>query len=156
MKRRRFEETEEYRRAIEALRQLFDKHDRGDIVEWSAIEEATGYRRDGPKLRAMVTKFRKVYLREDRIALRPVPGVGYRILTLEQQVLECGEDRRRKMYRQSTRAVREISAPNNAKLGTHLQHVKALSLQHLLEERKTINRGIRSIRSYAHPKPVTA
>lgn len=138
-----FDEKPEILAAVETLSRLAEPMERGQVLTWDAMQKATGWDRSLPHFKTAFGRFRKDLLRQRSIALRPINGVGFKLLTHQEQVRRCAEDRHRKMFRQSQKAIREVEAVDGAILSDHDRRLQVLQLGRLVDERRTIRRSIK-------------
>lgn len=106
-----FEEKDVNRQALSRLVVATATCRRGDFIPWSVIEAAVQARRDEALCRYTVKRWRTRLLQDRGIAMRPVHGEGYQLLTSVDQVERCAVDRRRRMSRQALRAIQEVRGP---------------------------------------------
>lgn len=140
------EAKEKITKAVDALMELAASVQRGEVLLWTDIEQATGIARYTECWSTVVVKFRKRLLRERCIAVLPVTGSGLEFLTQQDQVRRIAEYRQRRMFRQSTRAVREIGAADPAQLCLHNRRLRLAQLERLKHERKHIRASVKEIR----------
>ena len=140
-----FESKEEIKSTVDRLFDAVRALGRGDVLTWEAIEKETGLLKDSGSCKYIVQKLRKRVLRERRIAMRPVVGVGLKLLTHQDQVRVCAEDRHRRMFRQSSAATRELSALDPSTLGLVDRRLRMTQLEQLKTERQVMRRAIKEV-----------
>lgn len=96
--------------AVESLWEQTASLERGDVIHWTDIEAAVGESRDASPCRVVVLKLKRRYEEERGITLWSVPTVGYRLCTVEQQLLRCSRERVKRAGRQLRRGVRHMQA----------------------------------------------
>jgi hypothetical protein len=84
----------DYSTELAALGRLFSGKQRGDLITHAEIEQATKLKQNVSPWNTVLNKFRRGYLRDIGIALRSEKNVGYRLLTVQQQI-EDDHHRRR-------------------------------------------------------------
>jgi hypothetical protein len=140
-----FDTKEENAKAVDALYSASADLVRGDVLQWAVVESTTGLTRESHRLWHVVRRFRKRLRKERGIACRPITNVGLRLLTESEQVRRCSEDRHRKMFRQSTIAMREIEAVVGENLSLVDRRLRLFSMDRLREERKQIRSAVKQI-----------
>lgn len=146
-------ENEEITRAVLRLFDMATTYRPGDMLHWSAIESCIGVTRNENRFWQIVKKFRARTLKERCIAMRPEYNVGLVFLTPKEQVYRCAEDRHRKMFRQSTRAMKELTHVNEHTLSDHDRRMRFSQIDHLRKERKAIRASVKEVsKSEALPR----
>lgn len=139
-----FEAKDEIRETTNKLLALREKYKRGQVIPWNVIEAIAGSRFDGGKY--VIKKWREEMLRDYDQALRMVPGIGVELLTASEQVRWCPRYRRRKMFRQSTRAMKELKHVDDSKLSDHDRKMRQLQISQLKGERRVLRENSNILR----------
>lgn len=155
-----FESKEDVKRQVDAIYDHALGLDRGDILTWESIREATGLTlsNDETRLRYIVGKFR-TRMRQDReIVIWSSRAVGLRFLTHEEAAVFVPEKRRRRMYREAGRAMREMRCADLSRLSVHQRRVHASQMERFTAERKSIRAGVKQViqKSESLPKRAAA
>jgi hypothetical protein len=117
--------------------------DRGDVLRTEEVEVVTGCVRYEDCWTTLLKKFRRLMLDRRHIALWPVPGVGYRLCTKDEQLNLITVARQRRAARQLSRSLREVGAMPNRELTLHQQRVRALKVRQMLATRRQIKAQVR-------------
>lgn len=141
-----FETKEAINAAVTTLTEQTADLKRGDILKWEEIEETTGIKRYTEHWSSMVKRWRRDLLRTRGIACWPEVTVGLRLLTNEEQVTVIGRKRTRKMFRQSSMAMREISAADSSQLSLQLKRLKIATLDNAKIVRRQLRRTARELK----------
>ena len=144
-----FGENEAITTAAKAIFSFAANLGRGDVLKFDDIERISGferYDREG-KWNSLIRKIRQMVLNERDIALRPIITIGYKFCTKDEQLKWCARQRQRRAIRQLNRGVREVGALPANELSVHQQQLKAITVQNLIAERRSVKRGIRSQRN---------
>jgi len=149
-----FTETEAVKLLVGGLWDLFGDLDRGTLIKWEDIEKCIGHHHLSNEGRHLVGKWRQQMLKVRSIATRAECGVGVRLLTNEQQAVECGEDRQRRAHRQCNRAINEVSAVDGSSLGMHHRRLQNATLSTLRIARKQIRSGVKEIVATTKTHPI--
>ena len=137
------EAKDQIKEAVSSLLTLFASHQRGAIVTFEAMEQAIGQRRYEGQWAYIVRKFRRKFLKETGIALRPSIRVGYEILTPKDQLDWCPKNRQKRSRRQLSNCIKEVSGVSDESLTEHQRRTKALLLANVRHERRVISRCLR-------------
>lgn len=112
------------------------KFNKGDILPHELIESCIGCKRHEGSYGSIFTRFRKRMRRERGVTLHPINGVGFKLLTDEEVVRIMPKLRRKKMYRQSSKCMAELSVVDQTHLTMHQRTALANSIE-LLEKERT-------------------
>lgn len=125
--------------------------ERGDILHLEDIERIVGCERYEGQWGGIVRKVR-LRIRDERgIATRSVVTVGYKLLTKEEQVTVCPQDRQRRASRQITRGIQEVAALDASELNVHQAQRRSMALDAMRRERRAIKRAVREQATLARP-----
>jgi hypothetical protein len=125
---------------------------RGDILTNADIAAVSGLTVDGESWRYAIRHLQKRVLKEHGIALWSIEAGSYKLLTNREQVHHCSLKRQQRMFRQSTRAKREVESVDPLQLSDHDRQLRIAALNHLRSQRREINRGVRMVkRSEVNP-----
>lgn len=138
-----FESKEAISLAVKALNEQTADLKRGDVLKWEEIEEIAGIKRYTEYWSSMLKRFRRDVLKTRRIATWAEKTVGLRFLTQQEQVRLIAEKRQRKMFRQSSMAMREISAADPSQLSVADKRLRIAQLDNLKVSRRSFRRGLR-------------
>ena len=126
---------------------------RGDVIPFEAIERIADMVRDGEKWSTLVRALKRRMLRSRRIALWPVPNVGYRLCTVDEQLNMLAESRQRRAGRQLSRTLVEVGALPHGELTLHEKRIKSVRMEQVRHARKMLKRAARHQRQAAAPSP---
>ncbi len=138
-----YEERDEIRLSLEALWNAGLGYDRGQVIPWSIIEQATGMTYQSNELKYIVGKFVKRLLKDREIAVRGERGTGIRLLTASEQVRCPG--RRERAGRQLFRGAKEVVAVDGASLSDHDRRMQHEQIKALKAERSKVRAGLKSV-----------
>jgi len=124
---------------------LFVKHGRGDTVFYRDVMTLLEIDRTHKWWTLVTNKVRMRTLRERDIATRCDLGIGFRLLTNEQQVIECSQDRQKRMFRQAARCRREISRSDEQQLGLHAAKLRILVMDGLKKQSRSLRTSMKFI-----------
>lgn len=116
--------------------------DRGDVLPLETIERISKIRRYEKGWGTVIKKLKRKLLHTRGIALWPVPTVGYRLCTHEEQLCLLSVHRQKRATRQLTRSHRELAALEPAELSVYQQRVRAMKMQDAIQARRLIKRQI--------------
>lgn len=114
----------------------------GAVVSWSTIENAAGFERYTRHWTQFLKRVRAAFLESRGIKLVAVNGVGLRLMTEEQQIMD--QSRSRKALRQFTRGKKEIAAVPDDKLSDHLRTAKNVKIESMRKGRKAVLAAVRT------------
>lgn len=146
-----FKKSEELRRAVDAVVEFAKKIERSGTLLTKDIERVGDCQAYHGRWNAMIRKVRNRILRERGIALRPIINLGYRFCEHEEQVRYCARMRQKRAIRQINRGSREVSAVDSSALSLHYQRLRALSMNSMQEEARTIRKGMRLSEDHNRP-----
>lgn len=108
--RDQFAEKEAIRQGVRKTLDVLAGFRRGQTAPWVAIESAAGISRYSTHWAAFFKRLRRDFLRNTGICLWPVPTVGMRLLTVQEQLTTRAAARRRKAFRQMRKDECELAA----------------------------------------------
>lgn len=113
-----FERRPEYDDAMIRMQGRFASPEPGSVIFHAEIAETITADRKSAMGRRVFTRFRKWLESEQRLLLRPVPDVGYRVLTAAQAESEALPQRVREATRRGRVGLRESSTIDEGQLST--------------------------------------
>lgn len=113
------EESPEIKTQVEALREFAKDLKRGDVLKWVAVESLLGMDKDSAQLRYVVYKWRRFMHKEVGIETWPVPAVGMKLLTDEENLTVAAQKRTRRAGKQHRMVLRAMRNTRSAKLTDH-------------------------------------
>ena len=119
-----FESVGEIREGVEKVHELFAGRSRGEVVPHDEIEAILGITRHTGRWKTILDRVRARLQREDGIATWPEVGVGYKLLTVREQIEELPGWRLARAARQSRRGLRSVAAIPNTDLTQHQRRVR--------------------------------
>jgi len=108
---------------------LLDGYTRGQVCPWETIETAVGFDREHSHWTAFRDRLLRDFLQSSGIALWAVAGVGWKLLTYDEQLAERSRKRQRRAYKQIKRDIREIAALPVSELSDHQRNAKAMLIE---------------------------
>lgn len=111
---------------------------RDDVLTHEAIEHAAGIVRYSRHWNPLIGKLKRKLLKDRGIAVRPVDGVGYRLLTSAEQLVIPAEDRNARARRQLNRGIREVDSTPAEGLTAHQLDVKRKTVQGMRKTREAL------------------
>lgn len=153
-----FDRIDEIAAKVDEVSALFNEHDRGDVVTHEAIGAILGLGPHEGRWDHVVNRVRGRVQRERGIATWPEPTVGYRLLTVKEQVEDLPRWRLKRAARQARRAKRSIEALPDAGLSMHQRRVKEAQIEALKLATSEVRRQQRVMevlvrRPQANPRP---
>lgn len=134
--RKAFESDPTITAAVEAVMKIVGE--RGSVLQWAAIENASGCTYNDKTWWTIVNKVRKRLRLERMQATWPERGVGLRLLTHKETATEIPKLRQRKMFRQAGRALKEMQTADPNKLNMTERRLLASQMDRLTAERKSL------------------
>lgn len=129
--------------AVDAVMKIVGE--RGSILKWVDIENATNIERYTGSWSSVVNKVRKRLIREKMQATWPERDVGLRLLTHQETATQIPQLRQRKMFRQAGRALREMGTADPSKLSLNERRLLASQMDRLIKERKSLRSAQKEI-----------
>lgn len=140
-----FEQNPQIREWVEIILQYASYLNRGDILEYIAIEEATeGLNRSMPQWGTVVRKLKKRMLRDRGIDIVAVVNVGFRLRDPQDQ-LTNGTSSRQERARRNLRSGREVAEhlPDN-ELTHHQKRLKMMIADQIEEDERRLSEHLKS------------
>jgi hypothetical protein len=129
---------------VKAVNDLFDAAsnlNRGDVLTWETIEEATGVEKETGSWWQILNRFRRRLRNERNIEMWPQRTVGLELLTTQRQADSVGW-RRKRAFRQTTRARKAIFAlERESNLPMHVRKRIAAEKIQLASDRRQLRRS---------------
>lgn len=139
-------------KAIDRVRELIDKKTRGDTVTWAEIESLAGFERYSSHWSAFIHRLRRGVMRDRGIVLEAVPGVGLKLLTKKENLLDHPEGRARRARRQHFRGRAALEAIKDQELTDHERQVRNKQVDAMTYGSKASLRVARLAATLAKPK----
>jgi hypothetical protein len=140
-----FDSKEEVKAAVDALWRVFGRAERGYIITWDAIHDATGVARDCQGW-TVIKKFRRKLFKERNVITLCKKGVGIRLLSHLEAADEMPHLRQKKSYRQLNRGVKEVDSIDTSGLPDHLRMALSMQKHNMRHERLIVGRSLRDFR----------
>lgn len=155
---RMIDAKDEISKATDAIYELMNSLDRGDVVTHEAIEGILGVRPHQGQWDHVVGKARRRLERERGIATWPEQGVGYKLLTRAEQ-LELPGWRLKRGIRQVRRGRHSLEALPEKGLTDHQRRFRQLTIERLSETERKSHQELRAQAtllkpSHVHPRPM--
>lgn len=129
--------------AVTRVMEVLDQFARGEVCSWERIETAAGFDRESSHWSAFVMRLKRRHRRERGIVLFAVSGVGFKLLTTDEQLNMRSEHRLKKAIRQLTRDREELRCTPDVEL-SHFQRVqKTGRIEQTTAARKAVLRSKR-------------
>lgn len=133
-----FEKSEEVEKAVEKLMAAVADMDRGDVIKWRTIEKITGASKGVGIWQSIKRHLQRRLLKERGIAVWCLKTGGWKLLDKSEQIIIPGEKRRKRAFRQTSKAVKEIGAVAVSKLSVNESKLRALHLSRFKEDRRSL------------------
>lgn len=150
MSRKPFECKDEYRDALEALKEFTKDKGAGFLLSYTDVERITSYNYGSQEFEYLLrVRFIKEMRKHRGIVLAAVAGVGYRFLSPDEVVQERPNLRIRKARNQFTRGQRELETATKDlnKIKSLTKRRLAISAeQYLKEKKREINAALRALK----------
>jgi hypothetical protein len=114
---------------------------RGDILEWTKVEELLELPRDNTRLRYVVNKWRNHLLRERKIECWPETAVGIKLQTVDEQLNKLPAKRSQRAARQNFKTVKGLTALKHEDMSEH-QLIKRAAMIRLAQEARSHDRRV--------------
>lgn len=153
-----FREKKEITDAVEALMAATEDLDRGDTLTHERIEVVTGLRPKERPLPTILVRYRRRMLDEREIALWPDYGIGFTLVTKNEQLTMIPQKRITRAARQTRKAKKVIEAISTSGLSLHQQRMRAFqmdvvtSAEHELRSRRARQSSYLR-KTESHPRP---
>jgi hypothetical protein len=157
-----FEATPEIDKQVADLYEVAKSLHRGDILAHDMIEAVLKVKPHEGRWDHVVNRVRRRLEKPPRgIATWPVNGVGYKLLTQDEQLKFLPKKRLLKMSRQERRARRSVEALDDKHLSSHQRRLKLAQLDHLKAAGRSVRSRIRAMaalgrKTETHPRPERA
>lgn len=150
-----FVEKEIIRKIVNDLMEFAENRRQGDSITIMEIAEVSGLTPYGEHWATVIIKFKNRMRRERSQVLWSVEPGAYKILEEKEKVTVAAFKRRRKMFRQSSRAMAELGTVDATKLTDHERQIYTRQIERYRAERKMLRSSMKDTkphRSDAHPK----
>lgn len=151
-----FEQKEEIRAGVNAVVTAAASLNRGDTLTHEAITEAIGLKPyEGRWVYILKRAFDRIE-RDRGITLRAEIGVGYRLLTNQEQLTEEPQRRTRRANRQLRRGRLSVVRLPVHGLTVHQRRIQAANLERLRESERELRKSLKDQAEQARPTPTIA
>lgn len=133
------ERNEAYTKMIAVLYAKAERLERGDVLDHETIRGVVGVGPHEGHWQHCVNKVRRRLQKERGIASWPVHGVGYKLLTVQEQAEMLPRKRLARAGRQVRRARASLAALPDGALTFHQRRLKAAQAEMLRQAGKSIN-----------------
>ena len=139
--------------AVARAGDLFGHYVRGAVVPWDAVETAAGFTRGHPHWSQFSKRFKRDFLKATGIAVWPVAGVGWKLLTITEQTDWLPRQRLRRARRQARRGRTEVAALPVIGLTARQAQRRAIQLDLMAHAERQALRSLRAVS--ATPTPIS-
>lgn len=122
---RSFAASDKIAAALDAVMAATAEIRRGEVIEYETIEELSGIERYGRGWNTLVKKLKKRFEAERRITLWHVTNVGYKLVTVSEQLHDCPLARSRRAARQLSLGLGHMESLPVEELNDHEQAIRA-------------------------------
>ena len=136
-----FERTPEREAEIEAIYNLMKPLGRGDTLIHERIMAVVKVQPHKAQWDHVVNEARKRLLANREIETWFLRGVGYRLLTVDEQVTQLPIWRKKKEVSQSKKTIKALAALQEEPLTLHYQRLRAIALDAARASKKTTSGG---------------
>jgi hypothetical protein len=153
-----FEATPEIDKQVADLYKAAKPLQRGDILPHDTIEAVLKVKPHEGRWDHVVNRVRRRIEARRGVATWPVPTVGYKLLTVKEQMEFLPKKRLLKASRQERRARRSVEALDDKHLTPHQRRLKLAQLDHLKVAGRSVRSRIRAMaalgrKTETHPRP---
>ena len=138
-----FESKEYISQKVDAGVRLLASYERGDIVPHAVIAPAIIADAGTSFYYYIIGRVRKVVRRDRGLELFPEPGVGYKVVTVQEQLVNVPEHRYRRAKKQINRAGQAIDAIPDADMTDHQRLVREANQRRVASDRRQLGQSIR-------------
>lgn len=124
-------------RAVKLIRSGYR---RGDVAPWAEIEGAAGFARGSQHWPAFRHRLLRDFRRQTGIVLWPQNGVGWKLLTVDEQLRERSQKRHRRARRQLHKDAVELAALPDSELSARQREERARRVEAAREKVRDIER----------------
>lgn len=149
-----FQTDEDIQSAIATLYGRIADLERGDVLAHAVVREVVGCRPHEGSYDHVVKMVRQRLEKERGIATWPVTDVGYRLLTVDEQLTMLPRKRLRKSLRQVQRAKHSVQRLPDKGLSLHDRRRKAFDMEFLKAAESDGRRELRAMDAGPRPTPV--
>jgi hypothetical protein len=148
----KFEENATYASAAVLLSERILRMKRGDIIGHAAIAAIAGHEKDSAGWRTILKRTRRI-LRDAGVVLVPVPGVGFQLPTLDEQVRYVSTTRLRKRIKQTRYERAELEHTPTVGLSIQAQLARAGALERTAKQAELMRQDRASLGALLTPDP---
>ena len=134
------EAIDEVTAAVDALLELSNRYERGQVVPWHEVEAIAGDRREN-RPKHIIGKWRRRLEKEREQVTLCADTVGVRLLTHKETATEIPRLRQRRAYKQIRRALRQVATVDDARLSDHERRLLASQRTNMAAQRKELFRS---------------
>lgn len=150
-----FERDEAIQRKIDEVYQLTVNLDRGDVLTHTAISEVLGLQPHEGSWGHIVNRVRRRLRDLREIECWPDETVGYRLLTISEQLRDLPIWRARKMQRQNRMRLRAVEAISDSNLSFHERKAKVSQVTIIRESARAMRREAKEQQALLSLRPMT-
>ena len=150
-----FEQDENIQRLIEAVYDLTVNLDRGDILTHEAIMAIVGLQPHEGSWGYIVKRARRRLEDVRGISTWEERTVGYRLLTVREQLQDLPRWRGRRMRRQNAMRLRAVMAIPEARLTLNQRKAKAVQIHIIKDSQRTLRREAKESEVLLAVRPIT-
>lgn len=122
------QKSERIAQAVKAIMDATEGWVRGNILTHEQIESVGELVRYQGSWGTVILTLKKRFETERGITLDNIPGVGYKLATVNEQINDCVQKRSRRAVRQFNKAAGHLEAVPDEEMTTHQQIVRAKRL----------------------------
>lgn len=126
--------------AVDALMQMTEKFDRGQIISWDEIEKIAGDRTEN-RSKYIIKKWLRRLEKEREIVTLCAVSIGVRLLTHRETATEIPKIRQRRAYRQIRRGIRQTKTVDPSRLSLHERRLLVVQQQNMADARRELFRS---------------
>lgn len=143
-----FEKNDVIGEAVNVVYALTDRLNRGDILPHMKITEVLGLQPHEGAWQHILNRVRARLQRERGIATWFEKGVGYRLLTVRETLVDLPRWRRRKARSQFRRLIRSQAALPDAELTVHERQIRQDQIHHDRAENRRLLAEIKAVEAF--------
>lgn len=143
---KRFQITEQYKKAIDRVIAILAERGRGSKVTHAEIAAASGFSPESDQWDNLIVRLKSRARRVGMVLWCKEPH-SYHVLTAAEALEVPAKARTRRASRQCTRAIRETECTPDSELTAYQRDVKHKTVEALRAQRRSVNRQGRAIQS---------
>jgi hypothetical protein len=138
-------------KAVQAVTSLILSRERGAVLAWPDVEGSAGFTRRSSHWSAFVRRLKRDLRDNSGLTLHALPGVGYKIETVDEQLNARAIRRHRRARRQLDADVKELAALPDTLLSDHQRGVKHRKIDQGKTARRAVDYSLRLGHKLAKP-----